>query len=204
MDLKHSSLDFYPLTLQRWDDFEKLFGTKGAFGGCWCMWWRLTKKQFEAQQGQGNREAMKAIVASGEIPGILAYNTGEPVAWCSVAPRSSYSSLNRSRVLKPLDEIPVWSIVCMFIKNPFRGKGMATALVRAAIDYVRSQGGSIVEAYPTPPKDHPLPPYSSFMGLPSIYEDVGFIECARPSKSKVIMRFYIDPPDENRPDAPVS
>jgi len=156
------------------------------------MWWRTTKKQFEAQQGQGNHDAMKAIVDSGDVPGILAYHDDRPVAWCSVAPRSSFGSLNRSRVLKPLDDTPVWSIVCMYIAKDNRGRGIAVPLVRAAVEHVRTQGGRVVEAYPTPPKDHLLSPYSSFMGLPSIYEAAGFIECARPSKSRVIMRRYLD------------
>jgi hypothetical protein len=73
-------MEFYPLTVDRWSDFEELFGPKGAYGGCWCMWWRLSRKEFEAQQGEGNRQAMKAIVESEHVPGILGYSGGKPVA----------------------------------------------------------------------------------------------------------------------------
>jgi hypothetical protein len=94
-------LEYQPLTPELWDDFETLFGSRGAYGGCWCMWWRTTRKEFEHNQRTGNRQAMKTIVDSGKIPGILAYHQGKPVGWCSVAPREHYSSLERSPVLKP-------------------------------------------------------------------------------------------------------
>ena len=189
---KSSGLDFQPLTADCWPDFETLFGEHGAYGGCWCMWWRLTRREFEAQQGEDNRQAMKAIVKSGEVPGILAYHEGQPVGWCSVAPREQFGSVERSRVLKRLDDTPVWSIVCFFVAKGYRGQGVAESLIRAAVDYVKSQGGKVVEAYPTVPKTDKLPPVSSFMGMPTMFERAGFVECARPSQSKVIMRHSIE------------
>ena len=185
-------MEFYPLTADRWSDFEELFGPRGAYGGCWCMWWRLSRKEFEAQQGEGNRQAMKAIVESGHVPGILGYSGGKAVAWCSVAPRGQYASLNRSRVLKRIDDTPVWSIVCFFIAKPHRGCRTSEKLIVAAIDYVRNQGGKVVEAYPTAPKSSSVPPVSSFMGFPSTFERIGFVECAKPSQTKHIMRYYVD------------
>jgi GNAT superfamily N-acetyltransferase len=187
-----STLEFQPLTPERWPDLEKLFGEHGAYGGCWCMWWRITRSQFSKQQGEGNRQALHAIVASGEVPGLLAYAGGEPVGWCSVAPRDSYPSLNRSPVLKKLDDRPVWSIVCFYVDKEHRSQGLTLELIRAAIEYVRGQGGRIVEAYPSQPKGQRLPPVSSYMGFPALFEQAGFIECARPSPSKVMMRYYIE------------
>jgi GNAT superfamily N-acetyltransferase len=186
------NLSFHPLTPGRWDDFVKLFGKRGAYGGCWCMWWRTTRREFEAQAGEGNKAAIKALVDSGEVPGILAYAEGEPVGWCSVAPRKQYGSLNRSRVLKPLDDQPVWSIVCFFIAKGHQGQGIAQALIGAAVDYVRQKGGKIVEAYPTVPKSKKVPPVSSYMGFPAMFERAGFVECARPSKSRVVLRYTIE------------
>ena len=152
-------LKYHPLTPHRWLDFERLFGEKGAFGGCWCMWWRISRKEFEKQQGQGNKRAMKQIVDSGEVPGILLYSEQTPVAWCSVAPRKQFTSLNRSRVLKQIDNQPVWSIVCFFVEKAYQKQGITTLLVRAAVDYVRKNKGKIVEAYPTLPKSKALPPF---------------------------------------------
>ena len=66
-----------PLIAERWGDLEDLFGPRGATGGCWCMWFRLKRSQFNAQKGEGNRQAMKSIVDSGEIPGLIAYAKGD-------------------------------------------------------------------------------------------------------------------------------
>ena len=115
---------FKPLTKDRWSDFEELFGKRGAYGGCWCMWWRLTRKEFEQGQGEGNRQAMHAIVNSGKIPGILAYHKGKPVGWCSVAPREQFGPLERSRILKRIDDRAVWSIVCFFVAKGLRRQGI--------------------------------------------------------------------------------
>jgi GNAT superfamily N-acetyltransferase len=192
------SLEFHPLTPDRWSDFERLFGPRGAYGGCWCMWWRTSRSQFEKQGNDGNRRAMKDIVESGQVPGIIAYVDRQPVGWCSVAPREHYASLNRSRVLKRLDNQPVWSIVCFYVAKEQRGAGLITQLIRGAVDYARQQGGQIVEAYPTQPRGEHLPPVSSFMGVASVFEEAGFVECARPSPSKVIMRYYVEVPKPAR------
>jgi GNAT superfamily N-acetyltransferase len=184
-------LETHPLVPEHWADFEELFGENGAYGGCWCMWWRITRREFEQQHGQGNRDSMKAIVDSGEIPGLLFYLEGKAVAWCSVAPREKYAALNRSPVLKRLDKVPVWSLVCLFVGKEYRNQGLIQPLLQGAINYVRNQGGKVIEVYPTLPKNDRLPPVSSFMGLPSMYAKAGFVEVARPSKSKLIMRYYI-------------
>src|SRR5881409_2274338 len=121
-------LQFHALTPARWRDLEKLFGDRGACGGCWCMWWRLKRSQFERQKGQENRRALKAIVDSGETPGLLGYTRGEPIAWRAIAPRELYPVLERSRILKRVDDEPVWSIVCLFVARPFRRQGVTVLL----------------------------------------------------------------------------
>ncbi len=186
-------LEYAPLTPDRWADFERLFGKQGGYSGCWCMWWRITRSQFEKNGSAGNREAMRRIVSEADVPGILAYSGSKPVGWCSVAPRESFASLNRSPVLKRLDDRPVWSIVCFYIAKEHRAKGVMFQLIRAAIDYVRSQGAHVIEAYPTVARTDRLPPASSFMGVPAVFEKAGFMECSRPSETKVIMRYNINP-----------
>ncbi|MFN2169107.1 MAG: GNAT family N-acetyltransferase [Anaerolineae bacterium] len=181
-------LEFHPLTAERWTDFEGLFGPRGAYGGCWCMFWRLKRADFSRMQGDGNRAAMHAIVDSGEVPGLLAYAAGQPVGWCSVAPRERFGSLNRSPVLKPIDDTPVWSIVCFYIAKEYRGQGLTEALIRAAVQYAWQQGGQVVEAYPVDPQGRDLAPVSSYMGLPGAFARAGFMEVARPSAGRVIMR----------------
>jgi GNAT superfamily N-acetyltransferase len=159
-------LGFAPLTAVRWDDLEELFGERGASGGCWCMWWRLKRSEYEQQKGEGNRLALKEIVDSSEIPSILAYDAeGQPVGWCSVAPREHFPVLERSRVLKRIDDKPVWSIVCLFVGKPLRRKGLTVALIKAAVEYVRESGGKIVEGYPVEPRKDRMPDVFAWTGL---------------------------------------
>jgi GNAT superfamily N-acetyltransferase len=185
---KPAGLRWHLLTKNRWPDFEELFGPHGAYGGCWCMWWRSTRREFGARKGDGNRLAMKAIVASGDVPGVLAYVHGKVAGWCAVAPRERFGALERSRVLKRLDGKPVWSITCFYVGRGFRGQGMATALIAGALEHVGAEGGRIVEAYPTVPRGRQLAPVSSYMGVPAMFAGLGFEECARPSQAKMIMR----------------
>jgi GNAT superfamily N-acetyltransferase len=157
------------------------------------MYWRVTRSEFSRNAGDPNRWAMKNIVEARRVPGILAYVSGEPAGWCSVAPREDFPSLERSRVLKRLDESPVWSIVCFYIARPHRGRGLAVALIRAAIEYVRRQGGKMLEGYPTKPRGGRLPAVSAYMGVPSAFVQAGFREVARPSESRYIFRYRIRP-----------
>jgi GNAT superfamily N-acetyltransferase len=186
-----ADLEFHPLTSGRWSDFEKLFGEHGACGGCWCMWWRLKRSDFERQKGEDNRRAMKILVHSGEVPGLLAYAGDVPVGWCSVAPRDNFPVLNRSRVLKKIDEIPVWSVVCFFINKNYRNRGLSVRLLRAAIEYVKQQGGAVLEGYPVEPKTDIMPAAFAWTGLASAFKKAGFVEVVRRSQTRPIMRFSI-------------
>lgn len=186
---KLSNLTFQPLTMKRWSDFEKLFGERGACGGCWCMSWRLKRSDFIKQKGEKNKKAMKKIVSSGEVPGIIAYSEGEPIAWCSVAPREKFPALERSRVLARVDEKSVWSIVCLFIAKPFRRKGVSAKLLRASVEYAKKHGTKIVEGYPFELKTD-LPDPFVWTGLASAYRKAGFVEVLRRSKTRPIMRYY--------------
>src|SRR3989304_10617500 len=105
---KDSELEIYPVTPERWADFVQLFGPRAAVGGCWCMWWRVARAEYDRQKGEGNKQAMRMIIESGEIPGLLAYQDGKPIGWCSVGPRQAFPVLDRSRILKPIDDRPVW------------------------------------------------------------------------------------------------
>jgi GNAT superfamily N-acetyltransferase len=116
------------------------------------MLWRLPRKQFELQKGDGNKLAMRSIVDSGEIPGILAYHNTKAVGWCAIAPRTSFSALSRSRILRPVDDRHCWSVACLFVDRDYRKKGVSTELLRAATEYAKSQGAELIEGYPVEPK----------------------------------------------------
>ena len=185
-------LEFHPLTPERWQDLQTLFGPRGATGGCWCMFFRLPQSQFEQQKGEANRQALKSIVDAGGTPGIIAYSDANPVGWCSLAPREEYSRLGRSRLFQPVDDQPVWSIVCFFTARTYRRKGLTVALLHAAIDYARARGARILEGYPVDTRSGGAPDVFVYTGTLSAFRQAGFKEVLRRSETRPIMRYIIE------------
>jgi GNAT superfamily N-acetyltransferase len=185
---KRGAVSIHPVTPERWPDLERLFGERGACAGCWCMYWRLPRRELDRQKGEGNRRALRRLVRDGPAPGLIAYVAGEPVAWCAVGPRDGYPTLNRSRVLKPVDARPVWSVVCFFVQRGARGRGLTPALLRAAAAFARRNGADLLEGYPVDPGGRPYPPTFAYTGLLSAFRRAGFREAARRSPTRPIMR----------------
>ncbi len=192
-------LAFAPLTAERWADLEELFGPRGACGGCWCMSWRLARREFERGKGDGNRRAFRAIVRSGAEPGVLAYRGGEPVGWCAVAPREHYPALGRSRILAPVDERPVWSISCLFVARAARRAGVSVRLIRAAVEHAAAHGAAVVEAYPVEPYETNMPAAFAWTGTVSAFRKAGFREVLRRSRTRPIMRQEVGRRARSRP-----
>ena len=156
------------------------------------MLWRLRRKDFEARKGAGNKRVIKAIVSSDEVPGILAYEGREPIGWCALAPCEKYPALERSRVLKPVDERSCWSVACLFVHRARRKQGVQIELLRAAVRYAHSQGAKILEGYPVEPKSNrDIPAAFAWTGIPSAFEQAGFVEVARRSPTRPIMRIEL-------------
>lgn len=187
----NQELRFKPVTMKEWDDLQQLFGKNGASNGCWCMWWRIKRSEFEKQQGEGNRRALKKIIETGEVPGILAYIENRPVGWCSIAPREHFPVLDRSRTLKRVDSEPVWSIVCFFIEKPFRGRGLTLRLIKGAVEYAKSRGAKIVEAYPLNAEKTKDPTVEGYTGFVTTFQKAGFREIIRRSERRSLMRYFI-------------
>ena len=185
-------LQVRPLTPERWPDLVRLFGERGACGGCWCMWWRLPRSRFVQQKGPGNKRGFQRIVAAGDAPGLLAYHEGEPVGWCAVAPREIYPRLERSRVLKRVDAEPVWSVTCFFVARPMRRRGVTVALLEAAVWYAQARGARIVEGYPVEPRRGGIPDTFAWTGTASAFRRAGFVEVLRRSATRPIMRFVVE------------
>ncbi len=190
--------EFYPLTLERWPDLVRLFGSRGACGGCWCMTPRLSSADYERGKGEGNRKALRDLVRRGREPGLLGYLAHEPVAWCSIEPREAFVRLANSRILKPVDERPVWSITCLFIHKDHRRQGLSVAALRAAVDHARERGAECVEGYPVEAKQDPMPPVFAYTGLASAFLHAGFEEVARRSPHRPILRIECNSPPPAR------
>jgi GNAT superfamily N-acetyltransferase len=185
-----TDLEFRPLTIENWPDIETLFEKNKVCNTCWCMWWRLSASCWTKQRGKENRKALGALVKSGKVPGIVAYSGGRPIGWCSVSRREEYARLERSRTLKRIDDKPVWSVVCFFVAKPFRGQGVSTKLLEAAVDYARRHGARIVEGYPSR-SGKKQQDSIVYTGLVSAFQKVGFVQVAN-SKAKTIMRYTLE------------
>ncbi len=183
-------ISFRPLTRTNWPDLERLFGPRGASGGCWCMWWRIKRADWERNKGEKNRRAFRKIVEASAPTGVLAYLGAEPVGWCAVAPRNNYPVLAGSRILRPVDEQPVWSVTCFFIARRHRQIGLTSQLLRAAVNYASKKGAEIIEGYPLDPGKN-MPDAFAWTGLASAFRRAGFKEVARRSATRPIMRYVL-------------
>ena len=183
---------FQPVTDMMWSDLEELFGDHGAYSGCWCMWWRIKRSEFENHGGAGNKKALKKIVLSGIVPGILAFHGDRPIGWCSVAPREQFPVLDRSYVLKPIDDKPVWCIVCFFVHKMYRRRGLSRILIQGAIRYASENGARIIEAYPVDKEASKNTSIDGFTGFVKPFLEMGFREEARRTANRPILRYYIE------------
>lgn len=155
------------------------------------MSWRLQKAQFEKQKGNGNKKAMKLLIKKKIQLGIIAYDGKQPIGWCAIAPREHYVKLENARVLKRIDDEPVWSIPCFFIAKEYRRKGISVELLRGVIAYCKKQKVNIVEAYPIIPYSSDMPAAFAWTGILSSFKKAGFVEAKRWSKARPIMRYYL-------------
>jgi GNAT superfamily N-acetyltransferase len=179
-----------PLTPARWPDLEALFGPKGAYGGCWCMFFRRPRSEWSAgcaDDGTGNKRAFKKIATAGDVPGLIAYVGGVPAGWIAIAPREEYGGLARSRTLQPIDDLPVWSVTCFYVARPYRKQGITVALLEAAAKFVKRRKGPALEGYPSDPKAR-WPDAYAYQGTVSVFRKAGFVEVKRVSKGRAIMR----------------
>jgi GNAT superfamily N-acetyltransferase len=165
-----------------------VLGLPGSVKDCWCMFFRQSPQELRTNWGDGNRKALRRLVSAGEEPGLVAYLDGAPVGWCSVAPRGQYSRLDRSPVSKPVDDAPVWSLVCLYVRRDQRGNGVAHALVDAALDHAARRGATLVEAYPIDDTVRPVPADRAYHGVVSLLAEHGFEEVARRSPDRPVMR----------------
>lgn len=187
-----AELTVEPLTKKNWNQFVQLFGAKGACGNCWCMYFRLKKDEFTANKADGgNKQAMHDLVWDAQPTGILGMYEGQAIAWCAFAPREHYLKLANSRVHKPIDDKPVWSITCFFIDKQFRRMGVSVAMLKGIIEYARQNNIAVIEAYPTIPTQPVLPDSFAWIGLYKSFERAGFEVVDRTSKSRPMVRYYV-------------
>lgn len=173
-----------------WPWIEELFGSNGACGGCWCQAWRIEKgENWKDIQGDTAKRRFKKGITKETTFGIIAFDGDKPVGWCNFGPRNSYPRINRARTLKCDDAELVWSIPCFFVKNKYRGKGVATAMLNHALKALKKKKVKIAEGYPTKPDKNGI--YITgfaWTGTISMFEKAGFFIAGNPDGGKRRMR----------------
>jgi GNAT superfamily N-acetyltransferase len=183
-----TSIVVRPATASRWHDVEALFGEKGACAGCWCMWFRKTRSEFARDRGARNKRSLAALVRSEAPPGLVAYAGREPVGWCAVAPRGDYSALERSRLFKPIDDLPVWSVTCFFVAREWRRRGVTVALLEGAAAWAKKKRAKALEGYPVVPQSGKAPDVYLYQGTLNTFLRAGFEVVKRPSPGRALVR----------------
>lgn len=173
-----TDLQILPLTGDRFADLDGLFAT-GDPRWCWCMYFRARGRSWANSSADSNRADLEGLTAKadesvGVAPGLVAYRDGAAIGWMSLAPREDYERLAFSKMLRPVDDRPVWSIVCFVVAGRQRGKGVATALLDAAIAYARDRGASTLEAYPIHESRGRVSSDAAYTGTQGMFERAGF------------------------------
>jgi GNAT superfamily N-acetyltransferase len=187
-----AALVFHEVDQRRWPDLERLFESRGGPKSCWCMVWRATPEEAKRTDGPSRKAALATRVAAGTPIGILGYLGGEPVAWCSIAPRASYRRLGGAGDGIGEDRDAgndVWSIACFFVPRRLRGQGVTERLIAAAVTHARRKGARVVEGYPVAPTS----PSYRFMGFRSTFAGAGFEEVGRAGTRRHVVRLRVRP-----------
>ena len=141
-------------------------------------------------RAEANKAQLKALVDAGRPPGLIGYRDSVPVGWASIGPREEYAKLARSPVMRPVDDRPVWSVICFVVPPAYRGQGVAEALLAGAIAYAESRGAALIEAYPVD-KPSRSKDDSMWFGAKSMYDKAGFSEVARRKPARPVVRLKL-------------
>jgi len=175
-----------PLTPDRWTALVELFGASGGSAGCWCMYWRIGPENRRRPRDR-NRDDLRRVVEQGPAPGLLAFAGTTPVGWCQLTPRSDLGWLERRRELARIDDTPVWSLSCFYVRRGYRRRGVMAALVAAALRAAKRAGAPAVEAYPVDTA-HAGATTNVFTGTRAAFERAGFVEVGRRTPARPVMR----------------
>jgi GNAT superfamily N-acetyltransferase len=180
-------LEVHPVTPERAGDLARFSEAHGKFRYCSCMRWRLTSSEYKRSTKEGRIADLDRRARSGDPIGVLAYVEGEPVGWCSIAPRESYAALDRFKALARIDDHPVWSVVCFVVDSAVRRQGVTAALLGGAIEYAVEMGAMVIEGYPV----EPGPRLYTYMGAPAIFRAAGFEDVTPAGRERAIMRHIV-------------
>ncbi|WP_380166853.1 GNAT family N-acetyltransferase [Jannaschia sp. R86511] len=163
----------HPVTPDRFEDFADVVNPNRRATHCWCLSHRLRGPQID-ELGDGSREqAARRLCEREHPPGVVTYRDGMPVGWASISPRADIPRLVGSRLIHPVDDVAVWSVICVVVRGGYRRQGVTTALLQGAVAYAAGQGAPAVEAYPVDPPGR-MDTTMAFIGTRAMFERVGF------------------------------
>ena len=151
-----------------WEDVADLFTRPGPRGGipiasqCWCQYWVTRGGGYWAGD---NDEKLREQLREGAVHALLAYVDGVPVGWCRLGPRDSFERLAHARTLAPVDDLPVWSVVCFYVAPDAKRQGVASALLEAAVDLARDRGAPALEGYAARPHHPNIDSYTGYLPM---------------------------------------
>jgi GNAT superfamily N-acetyltransferase len=177
-----------------WPALAELFAAGGDPKWCWCQFWRKPGSNWTNTTPADNRADLEALVGADPAPGIVALEDGLAVGWVGLGPREAFPRMTRSRVLPQLPGERVWVVNCFVVARRARGRGIADALLAAAVEYARAHGAALVEGIPVDTGGERMPSASAYTGTRGMFERAGFEEAARSTskasggRPRVVMR----------------
>ncbi|MEZ4897363.1 MAG: GNAT family N-acetyltransferase [Saprospiraceae bacterium] len=178
-----TNIDFKPVDQTTWPDLEALFESRGGPAYCYCMVWRNMAPEKYRNLKSDRKSSLKHHVETGKPVGLLAYDHGVPIGWCSVAPRDTFRKLGGEDHLEK-----VWSLTCFFVKRPYRRQGLMKSMIQAARQYAHASGAKYLEAYPVAPDS----PSYRFMGFVPLFERLSFKYVKPAGSRRQVMRLKLE------------
>ena len=168
------SWETHQVTPDRFEHFADVVNPNRRAEHCWCLSHRLPAPEIEALGGGSRERAMRALCEREHPPGVVTYRDGVPVGWCSISPRTEIPRLERSTLIRPVDDVPVWSIICLVVRGGRRRQGVVGHLLEGAVAYAAANGAPAVEAHPVDPGPRRMDTTMAFVGTRSMFERAGF------------------------------
>lgn len=168
-----SEWETFPVTEDRFDDLALVINPSRRTTHCWCLSHRLPARDIEELGGGSREEAMRTLTRREYPPGVVTYRDGEPIGWCSISPRAEISRLVSSKLIRPIDDVFVWSIICVVVRSGRRRQGVTRQLLEGTVSYAASRGAPAVEAYPVDPPGR-MDLTMAFVGTKSMFAKAGF------------------------------
>lgn len=179
-------MEIVELTADTWPSLEKLFSANKTVGGCWCAWFMRPHAEVNAGWGDGNKKFLRDKV--GAPLGLLAVEDEEPLGWVAVAPRETYPRLVASKISQSDAGPDTWSVTCFFVHRNARRRGLANALLDAAVTYAAKHGAVAVEGHPVDTEGEKRGSGDLYHGTLAMFEAAGFELVDRRGTRRALVR----------------